>query len=311
MPSYEMPRVSDAHTTERVGVHAVGAKVAGELKWVFREQREADYGIDAHIEIVSEGKPTGRLIAAQIKSGESWFKEVNAEGFVFRGEQDHLDYWLNHKLPVIVIIYNPADSTAYWESVTKESVKRTEKGWKMTIPREQKIGASAASRLEQVSHGSPYFQRLTRLQLARPWMEALASGNELFIVAKEWVNKLSGKCSIELTLRDEDGEETTLGDWDYYVFYPGMGFGDSVQLEFPWASFSIDRDYHFWHEDGYLPKIDFDDDSDDSENGEEDLRPEIRPYEDNGEVASWRLELSLNDLGRAFLRTDKFLADEV
>jgi hypothetical protein len=33
----------------------------------------------------------------------------------------------------------------------------------------------------------------------------------------------------------------------------------------------------------------------------------IRPYQDNREVAFWRLELQLKDIGRAFLKLDQFL----
>ena len=47
-------------TTARAGLYAVGSIVSEELRWIFREQPVEDYGIDAHIEICEEGKPTGR-----------------------------------------------------------------------------------------------------------------------------------------------------------------------------------------------------------------------------------------------------------
>ena len=57
--------------TERVGVNAVEAIFLNELNWAFREQTVSDYGIDAQVEVMEDGKPTGKLIALQIKSGEA------------------------------------------------------------------------------------------------------------------------------------------------------------------------------------------------------------------------------------------------
>ena len=33
----------------------------------------------------------------------------------------------------------------------------------------------------------------------------------------------------------------------------------------------------------------------------------LRPYDEDGEVAHWRLELTLNDIGRAFLQLNRYL----
>jgi hypothetical protein len=57
-----------------VGVNAVEGVVLKEFGWLFREQAVSDYGIDAHVEEVdSDNKPTGKLVALQIKSGPSFF----------------------------------------------------------------------------------------------------------------------------------------------------------------------------------------------------------------------------------------------
>jgi hypothetical protein len=72
--------------TERMGINAVEAIVL-RLGWIFREQARPDFGIDALVEICEHGKPSGRLIALQIKSGESFFKECSTDGFVCRGSK--------------------------------------------------------------------------------------------------------------------------------------------------------------------------------------------------------------------------------
>jgi Domain of unknown function (DUF4365) len=145
-----MKRVAGSYHTERSGVLAVAKIVYDELRWVFREQ-EQDFGIDAHIEVVADYVATGKLIAVQIKSGKSYFAEEDSAGIVFRGKPEHLDYWLKHDLPVIVILYEPETGNAFWQSVTTETITRTIEGWKMSIPREQKFGVAQTSRLEELA----------------------------------------------------------------------------------------------------------------------------------------------------------------
>ena len=63
-----------ASPTERIGVCHCG-EIAERNNWMFREQPVDDVGIDAHMEFIeSSGKPK-QLLALQIKSGASWFKE--------------------------------------------------------------------------------------------------------------------------------------------------------------------------------------------------------------------------------------------
>ncbi len=125
-----------ANSNSRIGrIGVAGTQLIFErLGWIFREQSVEDYGIDAHVEVVENAKATGRLIALQIKSGESWFKEKTSSGFVFRGDREHLEYWKNHSLPVIVVLYHDGEKIAYWQVVNSSNVKKTNKAWKLVIP---------------------------------------------------------------------------------------------------------------------------------------------------------------------------------
>ena len=239
-------------------------KIERDLEWLFREQVE-DYGLDAMIEVVEDRKPTGRIIAAQIKSGDSFFEERTEKGVIFRGGEEHLEYWLQHKLPVIVVLHHPETDHAIWQSVTEENIERTGKGWKMVIPLRQLVDTGHAEALKQVSSGTPYFQRLAELQLALPWMDLLETGDRLFVVTDVWVNKSSGRCSISL-VREDDAEDVVLQEWEYGIYYPGGGIHFGLQKDFPWADFVFIE-------------------SDDS----------------SGEIESTRFEVVLNDLGKAFL----------
>lgn len=69
--------------TERIGVNHVG-EIAERNQWMFREQPIDDVGIDAHMELT---EPTGepkQLLALQIKSGTSWFKEKKDDYIILR-----------------------------------------------------------------------------------------------------------------------------------------------------------------------------------------------------------------------------------
>ena len=68
-------RSAQTALTERAGVAA--AQVAfTKMGWFFREQTVSDFGIDAQVEIEECDKPVGRLIALQIKSGQSYFSAL-------------------------------------------------------------------------------------------------------------------------------------------------------------------------------------------------------------------------------------------
>ena len=71
------------NTTERIGVSKVQLIVYEKLNWIFREQPIDDYGIDAHIELKDDNYATGKLIAVQIKSGESYFKNESNNEIIY------------------------------------------------------------------------------------------------------------------------------------------------------------------------------------------------------------------------------------
>ena len=58
-----------------------------EMRWLFRRQLESDFGIDAQVEVVEDGRPTGQLVAIQIKSGASFFR-VRGRDQVFAASAD-------------------------------------------------------------------------------------------------------------------------------------------------------------------------------------------------------------------------------
>ena len=120
--------------------------------WEFREQPVKDYGIDAHVEpFDGSNRPSGRLIALQLKSGGSYFREKAAGGWVYRGENKHLRYWLGHVLPVLIILLDPDARILYWQHVTEDRVEYTDGAWKIVVPPDQVLTAAAAEQLRCVA----------------------------------------------------------------------------------------------------------------------------------------------------------------
>ena len=98
--------VIETHITERIGIHKVALCFLEKFGWIEREQYVADYGIDTQVEIVENGKPTGLLYCIQVKTGTSYLKHTGGEEIVHYTDEKHVNYWLNHSLPVLLIIWS-------------------------------------------------------------------------------------------------------------------------------------------------------------------------------------------------------------
>ncbi|WP_280842654.1 DUF4365 domain-containing protein [Flavonifractor sp. AGMB03687] len=178
----------------------------------FWEQTVEDYGIDAHIELCLDGKPTGQLIAAQIKCGDSWFARQNQEGYRFTDEIRHLDYWLSHSLPVILILYNHHTHTAVWTPVEKSRVAIHDKTWSITVPANQVLNRQAKDKLQALvlpheRSAPPQIPSLSCGQGAGRVLNLLAAARERLQIATPWID--AGFLS-SLKLLSHQGVETCL-----------------------------------------------------------------------------------------------------
>ncbi len=77
-----------------------------------------DIGLDGYIEFVQAKSPTGLCIGVQIKAGNSNVSE-KTETISFKTDRNHFEYWYNHILPVIAIVYIPKVHIAYWIDLTQ------------------------------------------------------------------------------------------------------------------------------------------------------------------------------------------------
>ena len=298
--------------TERLGVSALDYFFS-KNGWLFREQTTHDYGIDAHVEIVKNERPTGRLIALQIKAGLSFFQEEADSAYVFRTDDKHISYWLEHSMPVVLVLYNPDTEQAHWQHVARDTVETTGKGWKLSVPKislfeepEKFLKALAA-----LTQPEPYIRRLNRLRIDRHWMELIDQGYEVRVEFSDWVNKSLPRYQVTISTDNEKESWPTL-------YAPGLGIEGMLHHFFPWADFSLDMDAHqqaaygAWESECYAGR--------DSETGRvyyfmsfsEWYTPpaeDIVPISEDGETASYSLLLTLNDFGKSFLIVDDYLAE--
>jgi hypothetical protein len=131
----ELPKYSENRKLADLGVAIVKNIIENKLNWIFRKlSLDDDFGLDGYIDILQDGKyVTGKSIGVQIKTGASYFKNETQSGWYFHGENKHLNYYLNNRIPIIVIIVNPETQKAYWNEITTDNILKTDKSWKLNI----------------------------------------------------------------------------------------------------------------------------------------------------------------------------------
>jgi hypothetical protein len=111
----ELPNVSHNDFQEREGVFAVALSLS-RLGLIFRETPNTDVGIDGQVEYVSNNKAIGKVIAVQIKSGESYLID-RGDHYAFYLKEKHLNYWESFPLPVVILLHDPKTQRIYFSDV--------------------------------------------------------------------------------------------------------------------------------------------------------------------------------------------------
>ncbi|MEP2026863.1 MAG: DUF4365 domain-containing protein [Reichenbachiella sp.] len=137
------------NNTDRIGVYAVGHLVSKELDWIFREQPLVDVGIDALLEEAIEGNPTGKFLAAQIKTGLGNFN-VSEKHLTLYVSKVHYHYWLNLDLPIILVAHIPDSNETLWELINEQNLKPTDKKWKINIPKNKLLQQESLPELASI-----------------------------------------------------------------------------------------------------------------------------------------------------------------
>jgi hypothetical protein len=305
--------MSRYNTTERSGINAVEAIVLNELKWIFREQPIADMGIDAHVELVENGTPSGKMIGLQIKTGKGTFHETK-DAYVYYVEEVHLDYWTNHSLPVILVGHIPETKETLWVQVNESTVERTKKGWKVSLLKTAKFDPAVRDDLASLFEGTPREQKLRQLAIHEPLMRHVESGKKVSVEIDDWYNKSLGRSNIVVYVYDEKDDETVEMEWMQY--WVGMEIEEVIARLFPWSDAQIDQAFYDIYSE-FKTALELEDERDTAadidneiaEPGTSDGANDWYPYTDSGETATYRLELPLNNLGAAYLTVADYLEE--
>lgn len=269
------------------------------LGFAFREQPILDYGIDAIIETNKRDGSylSGKLIAAQIKSGRSFFYRTHIVNncVAYYGDLPHYRYWLNHSLPVILILYNPKTDYCIWQYVNENTAVLTENGWRILVPLDHKLEDSKEELYKIADNLTEYQRRWASLIVAKKWMKEAYEQGALILEVQEWVNKGSGRGEFILKTDDMDGSGEVLFT-ESFIGFGVRPYDQVIHDLFPWADIDIDVDF-------YEENAEYTD-----WRSSEKTSNRIYPYMNvAGEVDYYRLRLSLNSLGESFLSIVDFL----
>lgn len=330
-----LPKVGNA------GVEHLGLTVLKEivvapspqgLGFLFRELPQFDYGIDAQIEIVSgsadSAVATGKILSVQVKTGKSYFQNESTDGWVNYVSRPTVEYWRAHSVPVLFVIVDPEKREAYWTQGDAEDHPMTEQNCRIEVKRRNRLDFSADFELRSLAENSSEEDRQRALlDSFVPLMAAARRGEQLCMELSQWYNKGSRRTDFYIGVSGSrpDGAH---GPPDIYPFSSGSVYqtpsvADAAKIVTPWANPIPDEDF-----EGTIRSVLYDEylsecGTYDSEAGgmvdstgtferwlrrrRTDSDPRFVAFEDNGEYATFRVALELNDLGKSYLTVKEHL----
>ena len=140
----------DTNSTDLAGVAFIQHFFANNLGWIMRIRQPIDIGIDADVEQMKDGAYTGKHIALQIKSGESYLKTKNNGMITFLIDDWHYKYWLSSDRPVLILFYDTANQQIIWEQVKSSKISKTTKQHKIEITPQKILTTDSLADLEDI-----------------------------------------------------------------------------------------------------------------------------------------------------------------
>ncbi len=258
--------------TAPIGVAAVQQIIQKEFGWFFREQPYSDHGLDALIEeLDSAGRPTGKLVALQIKSGASYFRN-RGDDYVYYATPRHFNYWVHHSLPCYVVLHNPANGMTLWQKVERHTATKTSKGWAITIPKTNVLNRSAKQFFEKEIAADAESIRRFNMAFDLDLMKKLLD-KEVYFEVNDWVNKSVNIRDIGVMF-DETGKSEP--DFMIRLWSPAPSLFSFMTRYFPW----LDYEYAEEIEDAIA-----------------------------GEVVVHVIRVWVNDLGKQFLAVEQYFVE--
>jgi len=151
-------RAPESEPTGTAGANEVSANFE-RINWGPVPNPSHDLGTDLFVMARDARRfDLGVVVGVQVKAGGSYFREPVLgeagveEGWWFRDPSGaHVDAWLSHALPHLIVLHNMDSRTSYWVHVTQESVQRTGAGAKILVPRQNTIDVAHQDALLRVA----------------------------------------------------------------------------------------------------------------------------------------------------------------
>jgi hypothetical protein len=181
----DLPNRSESAKTGKSGLTILTSIVENKLGWLLRPtHQEEDFGIDAYIDIVTkQGQVTGKSIAVQVKSGQSYFKEKSKFGWIYYGEIRHLNYYLNNEIPIIIVLVNIEKKKAFWALCDPAQTEKHGNRWSITIPFNQPLDSK--SKNELIKYVGQTIDYVSQLEQYWGKVKFLKSAQLMFVVGKK------------------------------------------------------------------------------------------------------------------------------
>lgn len=88
------------------------------LGFQFDGRGRLEAGIDGIAEVMVNGRPTGKMLAVQVKSRDNRpYSGEDDHGFHYLVDAKDLEYWRPSNLPVILVLYREEDESFYWKHI--------------------------------------------------------------------------------------------------------------------------------------------------------------------------------------------------
>lgn len=265
--------MGNTDNTAQRGVNAV-EEIFLSMGWYFRRQLESDIGVDAHVEPAVDGEATGQLIGLQIKSGKSYFDRKRGNNYVYRGSARHLAYWERLSIPLLLILHNPQTGDTLWTTVERHAATIAPNGsWTIEISHYADLTTNSAQNiLENLPKSDPENTRRQRMALDLDLIRRVVDGDrDAYLTIDEWVNKTLSIRGAAVSFGDPDAAP----EFEVPFYAAGMSIAEFMDLAFPWAN------------------VDY-----------------AQPIENtSGEVDEHVFQITVNDLGKAFLLLEDFYRD--
>lgn len=218
------PTYDDKSVTGELGVGLVQVAATRNLRWAFRNKPTIDLGIDGELEPRNlDGTSNGRIISVQIKCGKSFFRSPQERGFRYRPKPQHLNYWLAHTTPVVLVLVDDEAGDCYWQHVTAENLTIVDGVSLIDVPRDQKLDQRSLWKLRSVADG---FQQVDLVrQLFRIWLV------ESSLFTYSWSNEFQihrDFHGMDLFMADMPGRGDTAAD--IVLGRPGFGEHEDGEL---------------------------------------------------------------------------------